>query len=61
MDAAIDRSYAGRLERAEENPTVDVLEKIATVLADVAELFRLPRNGEKPPAPLPAGRKPRKQ
>ena len=32
FDASVDRSYLGGLERGEHNPTVDVLERIATVL-----------------------------
>jgi transcriptional regulator with XRE-family HTH domain len=58
VDAEIDRSYAGRLERGEENPTVDLLERVAAAVgADVQELFRKPRPNEKPPAPLPGGRR----
>jgi transcriptional regulator with XRE-family HTH domain len=57
-DAEVDRSYMGRLERAEENPTVGILERIAKVLeADLLELFRPPRSGEPSPKPLRSGRK----
>ncbi len=39
-DANVDRSYLGGVERGEENPTVDVLERVATVLAvPLKELF----------------------
>jgi transcriptional regulator with XRE-family HTH domain len=31
-DAEADRSYVGRLERAVENPTVDLLERLAAAL-----------------------------
>ena len=33
FDAGVDRSYLGGMERGEENPTVDVLERVATTLA----------------------------
>ena len=60
-DASVDRSYAGRLERGEENPTVDVLERLAAALdAEVAELLRTPRRGERRPQPLRRGRKAKK-
>jgi len=39
-DASVDRSYLGGVERGEENPTVDVMERIAVVLAvPLKELF----------------------
>ena len=40
VDAAIDRTYVSRLERELENPTVAVLEKLATALdVDIASFF----------------------
>ena len=57
-DAEVDRSYVGRLERAAENPTVGLLDRLASVLdADISEFFRLPRSGESRPKPLRSGRK----
>lgn len=57
-DAEVDRSYVGRLERAVENPTVDLLDKLAAALgADLSELFRQQRAGESFPKPLRGGRK----
>jgi transcriptional regulator with XRE-family HTH domain len=57
-DADVDRSYVGRLERAVENPTVGLLDRLASVLdADIAEFFRLPKSGESRPNPLRSGRK----
>jgi transcriptional regulator with XRE-family HTH domain len=57
-DAEVDRSYVGRLERAAENPTVDLLDKLAKALrADLSDLFRQERPGESFPKPLPGGRK----
>lgn len=58
VDAEVDRSYVGRLERAIENPTVDLLDRLAAALsADLSEFFRPPRSGEVVPKPLPGGRK----
>jgi len=58
-DAEVDRSYVGGLERQEENPTVDVLDRLAkTLQVPIAELFREPRKGALPPPGLRAGRRP---
>jgi len=57
FDSGVDRSYVGGMERGEENPTVDVLEKLATTLdVPLAALFVL-AEGELPPG-LRKGRKP---
>ena len=57
-DAAIDRAYLGGLERREENPTVDLLDRVAQALSiSVAELFRIPAPGEEAPAALRGGRR----
>ena len=32
FDAGVDRSYVGGLERREENPTIDLLDRLALVL-----------------------------
>lgn len=59
LDAGVDRSYVGSLERREENPTVDVLDKLADALrVPIAELFVVPVKGTPRPDPLRAGRKP---
>ena len=56
-DAAVDRAYLGGLERQEENPTVDLLDRIAVVLTvGLAEFFVVPALGEDAPAPLRGGR-----
>lgn len=61
VDASIDRTYVSRLERGLENPTVAILEKLATALdADISEFFKVPLRGEAAPRPLKAGRRPRK-
>jgi transcriptional regulator with XRE-family HTH domain len=58
FDADVDRSYVGGLERREENPTVDVLDRLAKTLGvSVLELFRQPAKGATPPKPLPSGRR----
>lgn len=60
VDAKIDRSYVSRLERGLENPTVALLEKIASAVdCEIAEFFAKPQRGEAPVLPLPGGRKPR--
>lgn len=33
FDSGVDRSYLGGMERGEENPTVDVLDRLAVTLA----------------------------
>ncbi len=58
VDAGVDRSYVGRLERGVENPTVETLDKLAAALqVAAAELLLVPKAGEKPPATLRKGRK----
>jgi transcriptional regulator with XRE-family HTH domain len=58
VDAAIDRTYVGGVERALENPTVAVLDRLAVALAvHVSELFKEPREGSSPPKPLRGGRR----
>jgi len=58
FDTGIDRAYVGGLERREENPTVDLLDRLAEKL-DVAlgEFFVEPPSGAKPPKPLKGGRR----
>lgn len=58
VDAGVDRTYVGRIERGVENPTVGKLDQLAEAL-DVAiiEFFRKPRAGEGRAKPLKAGRK----
>ena len=57
-DAEVDRAYLGGLERQAENPTVDLLDRVAATLeVALAELFVAPVPGEPPPRPLPGGRK----
>ena len=57
-DAGIDRAYLGGLERQVENPTVDLLDKLAFALdVELVEFFQAPAPGEAPPRPLKSGRR----
>jgi transcriptional regulator with XRE-family HTH domain len=58
--AEIARGYLARIERGLENPTLEMLERLATALSiPMAEFFVAPGKSETPPAPLRGGR-PRK-
>ena len=59
FDAGVDRSYLGGMERGEENPKVDILNKLAAALdLDLSELFApLPNSATLEPG-LKRGRKP---
>jgi transcriptional regulator with XRE-family HTH domain len=58
-DAEIDRSYLGGLERQTENPTIDLLDRLAKTLGvHLSEFFLQPPKGALTPRPLPKGRKP---
>jgi transcriptional regulator with XRE-family HTH domain len=60
VDAGVDRTYIGKLERERENPTVGLLDRIAAALSvDVAEFFVPLRSGESRPRPLKGGRRSR--
>lgn len=57
-DTSIDRAYLGGLERKSENPTVDLLDRLADGLSvGITELFVLPEPGTEPPKPLRGGRR----
>ena len=57
-DAGVDRAYVSRIERAVANASIDVLERIARVLAvEMAELFAVPAPHEERPKPLGGGRR----
>jgi transcriptional regulator with XRE-family HTH domain len=56
--ARVDRAYVGGLERKAHNPTVDLLERLATTLgAEISEFFVKIPKGASALKPLPAGRK----
>ena len=60
VDAGVDRSYVGRIERGVENPTVETLDRLAKALdVPAAELLLVPKSNEKPPPTLKRGRKKR--
>lgn len=59
VDASVDRTYVSRLERNLENPTVNVLERLATALnCSIVDLFDVPQPGDVAVGPLKKGRKP---
>lgn len=59
-DSGVDRAYVGGMERLSENPSIDVLDKLAAALeVDVGELLATPRSKEMP-ANLKVGRKPKR-
>lgn len=54
-------TYLASLERGEVNAGVDLLDRLAKRLGvKLADLTVEPKSGEKPPAPLRAGRRPKK-
>ena len=58
LEALIDRAYVGRIERGEENVTLDRLDALAAVLkVPIGALFEVPL--KKAVAGLRAGRKPK--
>jgi len=60
LAAGIDRAYAGRVERGQENVTLAVIEAIAGCLSvPIRDLFQPPEAGDGLPAPLRPGRKPK--
>lgn len=57
-DAGIGRAYLGGIERQTENPTVDLLDRLASALAvPLSALFVEPSQHDTAPTPLPRGRK----
>ena len=58
-DAGIDRSYMSGIERQAENPTIDLLDRLAKALGvQLSEFFLQPVRGATTPKALPKGRKP---
>lgn len=57
FDSGVDRSYLGGVERGDENPTVDILDRLAETLSvPIADLFVMGDGGL--PKGLKRGRKP---
>lgn len=60
VDANVDRTAIGGIERSEYNPSVDLLDRLVVALdIDISELFVVPVDSARPPDPLKAGRKPK--
>lgn len=60
VDSGVDRAYVGGIERLSENPSIDVLDKLAAaLLVDIGELLATPTSDEMPPN-LKVGRKPKR-
>lgn len=60
FDSGVDRSYLGGVERGEENPTVDILDRLATILAvPIASLFESADADHDGATGLKRGRKPK--
>ncbi|MBO9581443.1 MAG: helix-turn-helix transcriptional regulator [Sphingobium sp.] len=58
FDSGVDRSYLGGVERGEENPTIDILDRLAATLSvHVSELVKAMPANAKPPSGLKPGRK----
>ncbi|TAJ36874.1 MAG: XRE family transcriptional regulator [Reyranella sp.] len=58
--AGVDGSFLARLERGQVNVGVVILDRLRRALGvRLTELFVEPAPGEKPPRPLPPGRRPR--
>lgn len=61
-DAGIDRSYMGRIEQKKENPTIDLLDRIAAPLGiHLSELFAEPAKDAMPPSRTQTGAPPSEQ
>jgi transcriptional regulator with XRE-family HTH domain len=59
-DAGVDRAYVSQIERELGNATLDMLDKLSSLLdVPISEFFREPEAGEKRPTLLPGGRPPR--
>ncbi|TPI28807.1 helix-turn-helix transcriptional regulator [Mesorhizobium sp. B3-1-9] len=58
LDAEVDRGTISEIETHKFNPTVDLLDRLASALAvDVAEFLLIPPDGSDSPKSLRAGRK----
>jgi transcriptional regulator with XRE-family HTH domain len=58
VEARVDRKFIGWLEGRKGNPTVKMLERLATALSvPLHRFFSPPAHGSEPPEPLKCGRK----
>ena len=59
--ASVDESFLARLERGEANVGIVILDRLRRALGvKLVDLVVEPAPGEKPPRPLPPGRRPKK-
>lgn len=59
VDAKLERAHLGRIERQKENPSLDVLDRIANALeVRIGALFNIETAIAKGPIELSKGRKP---
>jgi transcriptional regulator with XRE-family HTH domain len=58
-DSGMDRSYVSGIERGIENPTIDVIDRLAKVLEISIDQLLVAPSGRKPPDRLRRGRKPK--
>lgn len=59
VDANVDRTAISGIERADYNPSIDLLDKLADALqVDVLDLLAVLPEGMDEPKPMKAGRKP---
>jgi transcriptional regulator with XRE-family HTH domain len=58
-DSGMDRSYVSGIERGIENPTIDVIDRLAKVLEISIDQLLVAPSGRKPPEGLRRGRKPK--
>jgi transcriptional regulator with XRE-family HTH domain len=57
FDSGVDRAYLGGIERQVENPTIDLLDRLATTLGvPLADFFREPTR-QQPSSGLKRGRR----
>ncbi|MBM0204560.1 helix-turn-helix transcriptional regulator [Micromonospora sp. STR1s_5] len=60
VDAGVAAPYLSRIENGTVNPSVDVIDRLATALGvEIDVLLRAYDENSEPPQPLAAGRKPR--
>ena len=60
VDAEVDRTYVSGIEREEFNPSIDLLDRLASALGvDISEFLIIPNAGDEPPLPLKRGRRPK--
>ncbi|MBL8570041.1 MAG: helix-turn-helix transcriptional regulator [Phreatobacter sp.] len=58
-DSGMDRSYVSGIERGIENPTIDVIDRLAKVLEISIDQLLVTPSGRKPSEGLRRGRKPK--